>query len=138
DELHRKDIHIGDTVIVRRAGDVIPEIVMALKDKRPAHVKKIHLPKNCPVCHSAIEQVEGEAVARCTGGLFCPAQRKEAIKHFASRRAMDIEGLGDKLVDQLVELAMIENPADLYVLTLDQLANLERMADKSAHNILEA
>ncbi len=138
DEIRRKDIHIGDTVIVRRAGDVIPEVVMALKDKRPSHAKKIHLPQTCPVCHSKIERIEGEAVAKCSGGLFCPAQRKEAIKHFAARRAMDIEGLGDKLVDQLVDLEMIANPADLYALTLDQLANLDRMGEKSAQNILDA
>lgn len=138
DEIRRKDIHIGDTVIVRRAGDVIPEVVMALKDKRTDHVKKIYLPDKCPVCHSKIEQVEDEAIARCSGGLFCPAQRKEAIKHFASRRAMDIEGLGDKLVDQLVDQAMIENVADLYALTLDQLSNLDRMAKKSAQNMLDA
>lgn len=138
DEIRRKDIHIGDTVIVRRAGDVIPEVVMVIKDKRPSHAKKIHLPRNCPVCHSEIEQLEDEAIARCSGGLFCPAQRKEAIKHFASRRAMDVEGLGDKLVDQLVDQAMIENPADLYALTLDQLADLDRMGDKSAKNLIDA
>lgn len=138
DEIRRKDVHIGDTVIVRRAGDVIPEVVIALKDKRPPHAKKIHLPRKCPVCHSDIEQIEGEAVARCSGGLFCSAQRKEAIKHFASRRAMNIDGLGDKLIDQLVDQAIIENPADLYGLTLTQLANLDRMGDKSAQNILHA
>jgi DNA ligase (NAD+) len=138
DEIRRKDIHIGDTVIVRRAGDVIPEVVMALKDKRPLHAKKIYLPHKCPVCHSEIERVDEEAIARCSGGLFCPAQRKEAIKHFASRRAMDIEGLGDKLVDQLVDQAMIENPANLYMLTRDQLANLDRMGDKSAKNLIDA
>lgn len=138
DEIQRKDIHINDTVVVRRAGDVIPEVVMVLKDRRPSHAQVIQLPKNCPVCHSEIEHIEGEAIARCSGGLFCAAQRKEAIKHFASRRAMDIEGLGDKLVDQLVELNLIKNPGDLYTLTLDQLANLDRMAEKSAQNILDA
>ncbi len=138
DEIRRKDIHIGDTVVVRRAGDVIPEVVMVIKDKRPSSAKKIHLPHKCPVCHSEIEQLEDEAIARCSGGLFCSAQRKEAIKHFAARRAMDIEGLGDKLIDQLVDQALIENPADLYALTLDQLANLDRMGEKSAQNILDA
>lgn len=138
DEVKRKDIRIGDTVIVRRAGDVIPEIVSSIKDHRPTNAKSIHLPTHCPVCHSHIEQIEGEAVARCSGGLFCPAQRKEAIKHFASRRALDIEGLGDKLVDQLVENQLITSVADLYLLTLDPLANLERMAEKSAQNLLDA
>ncbi|SRR5579883_135142 len=138
DEVHRKDIHIGDTVVVRRAGDVIPEVVAALKQYRPKDAKKIRLPSKCPVCHSAIEHIEGEAVARCTGELFCSAQRKEAIKHFASRRAMDIEGLGDKLVDQLVNQDLIKSVADLYSLKLDELANLERMAEKSAQNILDA
>lgn len=137
DEVIRKDVHIGDTVIVRRAGDVIPEIVGVVQAKRPAHVKKILMPKRCPVCHSDIEQVEGEAVARCTGGLFCPAQRKESIKHFAARRAMDIEGLGDKLVEQLVDADLIKNAADIYSLTLDQLADLERMGKKSAQNLLD-
>ncbi len=137
DEIMRKDIHIGDTVIVRRAGDVIPEVVGVVKDHRSKHpIKKIILPKHCPVCHSAIEHVEGEAVARCSGGLFCPAQRKESIKHFASRRAMDIEGLGDKLVDQLVDTKIISSMADIYELTQDQLANLERMGEKSAQNLL--
>lgn len=138
DEIQRKDVHIGDTVIVRRAGDVIPEVVAAVPQFRPKDAKKIILPTTCPICHSAIEQVEGEAAARCTGGLFCPAQRKEAIKHFASRRAMDIEGLGEKLVDQLVDQQLIKNVADLYSLKLDQLANLERMAEKSAQNLLDA
>ncbi len=137
DEISRKDVRIGDTVIVRRAGDVIPELVGVVIEKRPAKAAKIHLPSHCPVCHSAIEHPEGESVARCTAGLFCPAQRKEAIKHFASRRAMNIEGLGDKLVDQLVEEKIIENPADLYRLHLEQLASLERMGEKSAQNLLE-
>ena len=137
DEVQRKDIHIGDRVIVRRAGDVIPEVVSVLVQYRPDHAKKIVLPQHCPVCDSYIEQVEGEAIARCTGGLFCPAQRKEAIKHFASRRAMNIEGLGDKLVEQLVDKKLISNAADLYALTLEQLANLDRMAEKSARNLLD-
>lgn len=138
DEIKRKDVHIGDTVVVRRAGDVIPEVVAAVPQFRPKDAKKIHLPKTCPVCHSAIEQVEGEAVARCTGGLVCPAQRKEAIKHFAARRAMDIEGLGDKLVEQLVDNHMIKTVADLYSLPLTGLADLERMGEKSAQNLLDA
>lgn len=138
DEVQRKDVHIGDTVIVRRAGDVIPEIVMAVPQHRPKDAKAIKLPKHCPICHSAIEQIEGEAIARCAGGLVCPAQRKEAIKHFASRRAMDVEGLGDKLVEQLVDLDLIKTPADLYSLTLKQLADLDRMAEKSAQNLLDA
>lgn len=137
DEVRRKDIHIGDYVIVRRAGDVIPEVVRVLIDRRSSDTKKIMLPQHCPVCHSQIERVDEEAVARCTGGLFCPAQRKEAIKHFASRRAMNIEGLGDKLIEQLVDKNLIHSPADLYNLTFDQLAHLERMAEKSAKNILD-
>ncbi len=136
DEVKRKDIHIGDTVIVRRAGDVIPEVVGVVKERRPAHIKNIVLPTHCPICHSAIEQLEDEAIARCTGGLFCGAQRKETIKHFASRRAMDIEGLGDKLVEQLVDANLISSVADIYELTQDQLENLERMGEKSAQNLL--
>lgn len=137
DEVRRKNIHIGDMVIVRRAGDVIPEVVKVLESKQPRELKNIVLPKQCPVCHSAIEQVEGEAVARCTGGLYCPAQRKEAIRHFASRRAMDIEGLGDKLVEQLVDNNLITNVADIYHLKQSELENLERMGEKSAENLLE-
>src|SRR3990167_6880031 len=136
DEIKRKGIHIGDTVIIRRAGDVIPEVVSVVLVKRSMQVKKIILPKHCPICHSMIEQVEDEKVARCTGELICPAQRKETIKHFASRRAMDIEGLGDKLVDQLVDHQLLKNVADIYHLTEDQLANLERMGKKSAQNLL--
>ncbi len=138
DEVRRKDIHIGDTAYVRRAGDVIPEIVSVIPTLRPKGAKTIQLPTLCPVCQSTIEQIEGEAVARCSGGLFCRAQQKEAIKHFSGRRAMDIEGLGDKLVDQLVELGKIKNVADLYYLSFDTLANLDRMAEKSAQNILDA
>jgi DNA ligase (NAD+) len=138
DEIERKDVRVGDTVIVRRAGDVIPEVVSVVSARRPRHSKKIHLPKHCPVCGAEVERPEGEAVARCTGGLFCPAQRKNAIKHFASRRAMDIEGLGDKLVEQLVDSGLVESVADLYDLTVDQLAGLERMAEKSAHNLVAA
>jgi DNA ligase (NAD+) len=138
DEVRRKDIHIGDTVIIQRAGDVIPEVVSVLNEFRTPSVSKIELPSHCPVCHSDVAQSEGEAVARCMGGLYCPAQRKEAIRHFASRRAMDIEGLGDKLVEQLVDANLIHNPSDLYQLTFEQLALLDRMAEKSAKNILDA
>ena len=137
DEIERKDIRIGDKVIIRRAGDVIPEVVSVITDNRPANTKKIHLPKTCPVCHSAIEQIEDEAIARCTGGLICAAQRKETIKHFAARRAMDIEGLGDKLVEQLVDVDLIRTVADIYDLSKLQLADLERMGEKSAQNLLD-
>ncbi len=138
DEICRKDIHIGDFVIVRRAGDVIPEVVSAIKDKRPKNVSKINLPKTCPICHSKVLQVEGEAVARCSGGLFCPAQRKQAIKHFASRKAMDIDGLGDKLVEQLVDLDLIKHVDDLYRLSTEDVTKLDRMGEKSAENLIEA
>lgn len=138
DEIDRKDIRIGDTVIVRRAGDVIPEVVSVVMSKRPKKAEKIAYPKTCPVCQSEVLRLENEAAARCTGGLFCAAQRREAIKHFASRRAMDIEGLGDKLVDQLVEQGMIHDPADLYGLSVSQLANMERMGEKSAQNVVAA
>ena len=138
DEVRRKDVHIGDTVYVRRAGDVIPEIVRVLPERRPKDAREVVLPAHCPVCGSDIIKPEGEAVARCTGGLFCPAQRKEAIKHFASRRAMDIEGLGDKLVDQLVDKDLVHDPADLYGLNKEQLMALERMGEKSARNLLDA
>jgi DNA ligase (NAD+) len=136
DEIRRKDIWKGDTVVVRRAGDVIPEVArVARKGPRKDAFK---LPTKCPVCGSAVVKSEDEAVARCTGGLFCPAQRKQALLHFASRRAMDIEGLGDKLVDQLVEAKLVRTPADLYKLGLSQLAELERMAEKSAANVAAA
>jgi len=138
DETNRKDVRVGDTVIIRRAGDVIPEIVSVVKERRPQHTRKFHMPKKCPVCGSDVIRAEGEAVARCSGGLFCPAQHKNAIKHFASRRAMDIEGLGDKLVEQLVDEKLIDTVADLYTLTQDQLAGLERMGEKSAANLIEA
>ncbi len=138
DELQRKDVRIGDRVIVRRAGDVIPEIVKVVLEHRPKDARIVKLPKQCPVCGSDVERVEGEAVARCTGGLVCAAQRKEALLHFASRRAMDIEGLGSKLVDQLVDMNLVHSPADLYALTLEQLSGLERMAEKSARNIVDA
>lgn len=138
DEIDRKDIRIGDTVIVRRAGDVIPEVVSSVKSKRPKNAKKYRLPARCPVCGSEVIRLENEAVARCTGGLFCDAQRKESIKHFASRRAMDIEGLGDKLVEQLVDTNLVHELSDIYHLDLETIAGLERMADKSAQNLLDA
>ncbi len=138
DEVHRKDVRIGDTVIVRRAGDVIPEVVSVIKEKRPRKARPFVMPKRCPVCGSDIERIDGEAVARCTGGLYCEAQRKEAIKHFASRRAMDIEGLGDKLVAQLVDQKLIDDVAGLYTLDAEALAGLERMGEKSANNLIAA
>jgi len=138
DEVRRKDVRIGDTVIVRRAGDVIPEIVSVVMEKRPSMASEFVMPQQCPVCGSAVEKPEDEAIARCSGGLFCPAQRKRALLHFASRRALDIEGLGDKLVDQLVDTAVVKTPADLYALDVGALASLERMAAKSAANLLAA
>ena len=138
DEVRRKDVRVGDTVIVRRAGDVIPEVVAVVPEKRLILAPEFVMPKACPVCGSAIEKPEDEAIARCTGGLFCPAQRKQALLHFASRRALDIEGLGDKLVDQLVDSALIKTPADLYQLDVQVLAKLERMAEKSAANLCAA
>jgi DNA ligase (NAD+) len=138
DEIERKDVRIGDTVIVRRAGDVIPEVVSVILEKRPVDAQVFAMPTHCPVCSAKAARLPEESVSRCTGGLFCPAQRKQAILHFASRRALDIEGLGDKLVDQMVDHAIVRTPADLYKLGLSALANLERMADKSANNILRA
>ncbi len=138
DEVHRKDVRVGDTVMVRRAGDVIPEVVRVLLEKRPAHTREFETPKKCPVCHSRVERLEGEAVARCTAGLYCPAQRKQALLHFASRRAMDIEGLGEKLVEQLVENGTVKTPADIYELDAETLAGLERMGEKSATNVVDA
>ena len=138
DELNRKDVRIGDTVIIRRAGDVIPEVVQVVRDRRRRRTRKVALPKKCPVCGSDVIRPEGEAVARCTGGLVCSAQRKEAIKHFAARTAMDIEGLGSRIVDQLVDNEMVSTPADIFSLTQEQIADLERMADKSAGNLVEA
>lgn len=137
DEINRKDIRIGDTVIVRRAGDVIPEVVKVIEAKRTKDAKQIRMPSHCPVCHSMIEQVEDEAIARCTGGLICSAQRKESIKHFASRKAMNIEGLGEKLVEQLVDLGLLHSVAEIYTLTQEQLQSLERMGEKSAQNVLD-
>ncbi|OIP07414.1 MAG: DNA ligase [Rhodocyclales bacterium CG17_big_fil_post_rev_8_21_14_2_50_68_7] len=138
DEVRRKDIRIGDIVIVRRAGDVIPEVVAAVADRRTGREREFVMPQRCPVCGSGVMRLPGEAVARCTGGLYCPAQRKQAILHFASRRAMDIAGLGEKLVDQLVERGLVDSVAGLYGLDGAALAVLERMGDKSARNIVEA
>ena len=136
DEIERLDIAIGDTVVIRRAGDVIPQIIGVLHDRRPADARPIVFPETCPVCDSAIVRIEGEAVARCTGGLFCAAQRKEALKHFVSRKAMDIDGVGGKLIEQLVDRELIHTPADLFKLDLTTLTRLERMGAKSAENAL--
>jgi DNA ligase (NAD+) len=135
DEVERKDVRVGDTVVVRRAGDVIPEVVRVIK-----HVTedKVRLPDVCPICGSKVIRAEGEAVARCTGGFTCRAQRQESLRHFAGRRAMDIEGLGDKIIEQLVEQDLVKSPADLYTLTLEQLAEMERMGEKSAANLVQA
>jgi DNA ligase (NAD+) len=138
DEIQRKDVRAGDHVIVRRAGDVIPEVARVVIEKRNKGAAKFHMPMHCPVCGSQVTRTEGEAVARCSAGLFCAAQRKEAIKHFASRRAMDIEGLGDKLVEQLVDEALIADVSDLYGLAVDEVAGLDRMAMKSAANLVAA
>jgi DNA ligase (NAD+) len=138
DEIRRKDVRVGDVVIVRRAGDVIPEVVSSVKSKRKKGARQFKVPAKCPECGSEVVRVEGEAVARCSGGLYCPAQRKQSIKHFASRRAMDIDGLGDKLVDQLVDAGMIQDVADLYSLSVEQLAGMERMGEKSATNLVAA
>jgi DNA ligase (NAD+) len=138
DEVARLGLVIGDTVVIQRAGDVIPKVISVLRDKRPKQIRQIILPAQCPACGSEVLQSEGEVIARCTGGLRCSAQRKERIRHFASRLAFDIEGLGDKLVNQLVDEGLISSPADLFQLTLEQLVNLERMAPKSANNFLEA
>ncbi|HUV23202.1 MAG TPA: NAD-dependent DNA ligase LigA [Gammaproteobacteria bacterium] len=138
DEILRKDIRLGDLVIIRRAGDVIPEVVAPVVQQRDAELELPQMPSRCPVCGSEVLQQAGQAVYRCVGGLFCAAQRKEAIKHYASRKALDIEGLGDKLVEQLIDLGLIDSVADLYDLTLEQLCGLERMALKSAQNLLDA
>jgi DNA ligase (NAD+) len=135
DELTRKDVRVGDTVVIRRAGDVIPEVVRVMPDRRPPGATLIELPAVCPVCGSPVVREEEQAVARCTGGRICAAQRREEIKHFASRRALDIQGLGDKLVDQLVERDWVKTPADLFDLQPAQLATLDRMAEKSAHKL---
>jgi DNA ligase (NAD+) len=136
DELHRKDVRVGDTVIVRRAGDVIPEVVKVVIDKRPKRTRKVKAPQKCPVCGSAVTREDDEAIARCTGGLFCAAQRSESLKHFVSRRAMDIDGLGSKLIEQLVTADRINSPADLFGLSKDELVGMERMGEKSAENLL--
>ena len=138
DEVKRKDVRIGDTVSVRRAGDVIPEVVSVIKERRPADAMQFVMPARCPVCDSHIERLVDEAVARCSGGLFCGAQRKQALIHFAHRRALDIEGLGEKIVDQLVDHHLVRTPADLYRLGFTALANLERMGEKSADNLIQA
>jgi DNA ligase (NAD+) len=138
DEIARLGLCIGDTVIIRRAGDVIPKVAAVVLDRRPADAKPILFPENCPVCQSPVRRIEGEAVARCSGGLFCGAQSKEAIKHFASRKAMDIDGLGDKLVELLVDRGLIYSPADLYELTAAKIADLDRMGEKSAQNLIDA
>ncbi|MDQ8038950.1 MAG: NAD-dependent DNA ligase LigA [Rickettsiella sp.] len=138
DEIKRKDIRVGDTVKVRRAGDVIPEVVHVIKEKRPKHALTVKLPKHCPICGSEVTKSATESVARCNGALYCPAQLKEAIKHFASRKAMNIEGLGDKIVDQFVEKALIKDVADLYTLIPSQLADLERLGEKSAAKLCNA
>jgi DNA ligase (NAD+) len=138
DEIKRKDIRVGDHVIIRRAGDVIPEVVSSIKEKRPKNTEKIVMPTSCPVCGSDVVRTEGEAAARCEGGLYCAAQRKEAVKHFSSRKALDVEGLGDKLVEQLVDENLIEHVDGIFKLSLAQLAKLDRMAEKSAKNLLDA
>lgn len=138
DEVRRKDVHVGDWVVVRRAGDVIPEVVRVLPDRRPAGARPFQMPDQCPVCGSEVLRAEGEVVARCVGGLSCAAQRKEAIKHFSSRRALDIEGLGSKLVEQLVDQGLVHDPADLFDLSVATLSSLDRMAEKSAGNLVAA
>ncbi|MGH8705614.1 MAG: NAD-dependent DNA ligase LigA, partial [Burkholderiales bacterium] len=138
DELRRKDVRVGDTVVVRRAGDVIPEVVSVRLDKRPKESPAFQMPKRCPVCDSPVVRLPGEAATRCTGGLYCRAQRKQALLHFKGRRAMDIEGLGDRLADQLVDLDLVKDPADLYRLEAKTLAALERMGDKSARNVIDS
>ena len=138
DEVKRKDVRVGDTVSVRRAGDVIPEVVSVIHERRPKGTTQFVMPTRCPVCDSHIERLADEAVARCSGGLFCGAQRKQALIHFAHRRALDIEGLGEKIVDQLVDQNLVRTPADLYRLGFSALANLERMGEKSADNLIQA
>jgi DNA ligase (NAD+) len=138
DEIQRLGVRIGDTVFVRRAGDVIPQVVKVVTERRPDNAREVQLPDACPVCQSDIVQIEGEVVARCSGGLFCPAQRKEAIRHYASRKALDIEGLGDKWIDILVDRELVTTVADLYLLKKADLTGLERMGDKSAGNLIDA
>ncbi|AOM39336.1 NAD-dependent DNA ligase LigA [Xenorhabdus hominickii] len=138
DEIERLGLRIGDTVVIRRAGDVIPQVVGVVHESRPTETQEVIFPKYCPVCGSDIERVEGEAVARCTGGLFCGAQRKEALKHFVSRRAMDVDGMGEKIIEQLVDKEYVKTPADLFRLTAGKLTGLERMGPKSAQNVINA
>ncbi|OIO82149.1 MAG: DNA ligase (NAD(+)) LigA [Gallionellaceae bacterium CG1_02_56_997] len=138
DEIRRKDVRIGDTVIVRRAGDVIPEVARVVLERRPLDVREFVMPKVCPVCGSHVTRQADEAASRCSGGLFCPAQRKQALLHFASRRAMNIDGLGDKLVEQLVDAGLVHTSADLYQIGMSAIANLERMGEKSAIKLLDA
>ncbi|NOR51571.1 MAG: NAD-dependent DNA ligase LigA, partial [Gammaproteobacteria bacterium] len=140
DEIERKDVRVGDTVVIRRAGDVIPEVVSSVISKRPEWSKPFEMPTHCPDpdCGADVVRPEGESVARCSGGLSCPAQRKEAIKHFVSRKAMDIDGLGAKLVEQLVEAELVHNPAELFSLSTEQLGGIERMGEKSANNLVKA
>ena len=138
DEIERLGLRIGDKVVIRRAGDVIPQVVNVVLSERPEETREIVFPTHCPVCHSDVERVEGEVVTRCTGGLICGAQRKEALKHFVSRRALDVEGMGDKIIDQLVEKEYVHTPADLFQLTPGKLTGLDRMGPKSAQNVVDA
>ncbi|HAT1622081.1 TPA: NAD-dependent DNA ligase LigA [Raoultella planticola] len=138
DEIERLGLRIGDKVVIRRAGDVIPQVVNVVLADRPEETREIVFPTHCPVCNSDVERVEGEAVTRCTGGLICGAQRKEALKHFVSRRALDVEGMGDKIIDQLVEKEYVHTPADLFRLTAGKLTGLDRMGPKSAQNVVNA
>ncbi|NOI15878.1 NAD-dependent DNA ligase LigA [Vibrio hepatarius] len=138
DEIERLGVKIGDCVMIRRAGDVIPQVVSVVQDRRPADARDIVFPTHCPVCHSDVERVEGEAVARCTGGLVCQAQRKEALKHFVSRKALDVDGLGVKVIEQLVDREMVETPADLFKLSAGVITVLDRMGPKSAQNVVDA
>src|SRR5690606_11828902 len=138
DELHRKDVRVGDTVIVRRAGDVIPEVVSVVLDRRPRKSEQIELPSHCPVCGSEVQRAEGETVARCVGGLVCPAQRTESLRHFSSRRTMDSDGLGTKLIEQLGDRGIVNPPADPYLLDMPSLIELDRTAQKSAQRLLES
>lgn len=138
DEIARLDLHEGDTVIIHRAGDVIPKVLRAVPERRPAHARKVPLPSECPVCSSPIERLDGEVIARCTGGVTCGAQRLEALKHYVSRKAMDIDGVGEKLLETLIEQQWVMQFSDLYQLTFEQLMTLERMGEKSAQNVLAA
>jgi len=138
DEIERLGVMVGDTVVIRRAGDVIPQIVSVVNERRPDNAREIVFPENCPVCKSQVERVEGEAVARCSGGLVCQAQRKEALKHFVSRKALDVDGLGEKVIEQLVDREMVETPADLFKLSAGVITVLDRMGPKSAQNVVDA